>query len=439
VTAARATTTLGADLLAARPKRCRQNRHRFGFFVCRTATDALEPAASANHNGCRAPTSKLVSRTMKIAVPKEIREGERRVALVPESVVRLARKGVEIQIQSGAGVDAGFADDAYRAAGAAVVDSRAALLGEADTLVQVNVPLAETVSAMKADAVSISLLFPLVHQDLVRAFRDRGLTAISLDRIPRTTLAQSMDVLSSQATVAGYRAVLTAAHHLPKLFPLLMTAAGRVDPARVVILGAGVAGLVAIGIARRLGAVVEAYDVRAVVKQQVESLGAVFIDVGTQADAQSAGGYAKEVSEDFQRRANEVIAAHLADADVCITTALIPGRPAPLLVTAEMARRMKPGSVIIDLAAEQGGNCELTRADRQVVDNGITVLGPTNLPSDAAKDASRMFSRNVEKLILYLLEEGRLDLDFDKEIVRGCVVTHQGRIVDQQVAESIGA
>lgn len=361
------------------------------------------------------------------------------MALVPESVVRLARKGVEIQIQSGAGVDAGFADDAYRAAGAAVVDSRAALLGEADTLVQVNVPLAETVSAMKADAVSISLLFPLVHQDLVRAFRDRGLTAISLDRIPRTTLAQSMDVLSSQATVAGYRAVLTAAHHLPKLFPLLMTAAGRVDPARVVILGAGVAGLVAIGIARRLGAVVEAYDVRAVVKQQVESLGAVFIDVGTQADAQSAGGYAKEVSEDFQRRANEVIAAHLADADVCITTALIPGRPAPLLVTAEMARRMKPGSVIIDLAAEQGGNCELTRADRQVVDNGITVLGPTNLPSDAAKDASRMFSRNVEKLILYLLEEGRLDLDFDKEIVRGCVVTHQGRIIDQQVAESIGA
>jgi NAD(P) transhydrogenase subunit alpha len=272
----------------------------------------------------------------------------------------------------------------------------------------------------------------------VRALRDASVTGISLDRIPRTTLAQSMDVLSSQATIAGYRAVITAASHLPKLFPLFMTAAGRIEPARVVILGAGVAGLVAIGIARRLGAVVEAYDVRAVVKEQVESLGATFIDVGVAADAATSGGYAKEVSEDFQRRANEVIATHLEKADVCITTALIPGRPAPRLVTAEMARRMRPGSVIVDLAAEQGGNCELTKPGEVVKEGGVIVCGPTNLPSDAARDASQMFSRNIEKLILYILKDGKLDIDFGKEIVKGSVVTHDGSIVDTQVAEALG-
>lgn len=376
---------------------------------------------------------------MKIGIPTEIREGERRVALVPESVKRLHSKGVEFVVQAGAGASAGFLDDQYEAQGAKVVATREAVLSEADTLVQVNVPTAASLAGLKPGATTVSLLFPLVQKDLVKTLRDMSVTAISLDRIPRTTLAQSMDVLSSQATVAGYRAVLTAAQHLPKLFPLLMTAAGRVEPAKVVILGAGVAGLMAIGIARRLGAVVEAYDVRAVVKEQVESLGATFIDVGVQADAQTAGGYAKEVSEDFQKRANAVIADHLAKADVCITTALIPGRPAPRLVTAEMARRMRPGSVIVDLAAEQGGNCELTQADRVVTDSGIVIVGPTNLPSDAARDASQMFSRNVEKLLLYILKEGRLDIDFSKEIVKGSVVTHEGKIVDAQVAEAVGA
>ena len=376
---------------------------------------------------------------MKIGIPTEIREGERRVALVPESVKRLRSKGVEFVVQAGAGASAGFLDDQYEAQGAVVVATREAVLAEADTLVQVNVPTAASLAGLKPGATTVSLLFPLVQKDLVKTLRDMSVTAISLDRIPRTTLAQSMDVLSSQATVAGYRAVLTAAQHLPKLFPLLMTAAGRVEPAKVVILGAGVAGLIAIGIARRLGAVVEAYDVRAVVKEQVESLGATFIDVGVQADASTAGGYAKEVSEDFQKRANAVIADHLAKADVCITTALIPGRPAPRLVTAEMARRMRAGSVIVDLAAEQGGNCELTQADRVVTDSGIVIVGPTNLPSDAARDASQMFSRNVEKLLLYILKEGRLDIDFSKEIVKGSVVTHEGKIVDAQVAEAIGA
>lgn len=376
---------------------------------------------------------------MKIGIPTEVRPGERRVALVPESVKRLAHKGAEFVVQSGAGSSAGFLDDEYKALGARIVDSREALLAETDTFVQVNVPSPASLKGLKKGAVSISLMFPLVQHETVKALRDGSITGISLDRIPRTTLAQSMDVLSSQATVAGYRAVMTAANHLPKLFPLFMTAAGRIEPARVVILGAGVAGLVAIGISRRLGAVVEAYDVRAVVKEQIESLGATFIDVGVQADAATSGGYAKEVSEDFQRRANEVIAQHLEKADVCITTALIPGRPAPRLVTAEMARRMRAGSVIVDLAAEQGGNCELTRPDQLVTDSGVLIVGPTNLPSEAARDASGMFSRNVEKLILYMLKDGALNIDFSKEIIKGSVVTHDGAIVDTQVAESVGA
>jgi H+-translocating NAD(P) transhydrogenase subunit alpha len=376
---------------------------------------------------------------MKIGIVTEVRSGEQRVALVPESARRLASKGVGFLVQSGAGLGAGFKDADYEAVGATIVGSREAVLAEADTLVQVNVPDAATIGALKKGAATISLLFPLVQHDVVRALRDASVTGISLDRIPRTTLAQSMDVLSSQATVAGYRAVVTAATHLPKLFPLFMTAAGRIEPARVVILGAGVAGLVAIGIARRLGAIVEAYDVRAAVKEQVESLGATFIDVGVAADAATSGGYAKEVSEDFQRRANEVIATHLEKADVCITTALIPGRPAPRLVTAEMARRMRPGSVIVDLAAEQGGNCELTRPGEVLNEGGVIVCGPTNLPSDCARDASQMFSRNVEKLVLYILKDGRLDIDFGKEIVKGSVVTHEGSIVDAQVAEAVGA
>ncbi len=376
---------------------------------------------------------------MRIGIPTEVRPGERRVALVPESVKRLGNKGVTFSLQAGAGREAGFLDEEYQAAGATVVPTREAVLADADTLVQVNVPQPGDLVGLKKGAATISLMFPLVQHDTVRALRDASLTGISLDRIPRTTLAQSMDVLSSQATIAGYRSVLTAAYYLPKMFPLFMTAAGRIEPARVVILGAGVAGLVAIGIARRLGAVVEAYDVRAVVKEQVESLGATFIDVGVAADAQTAGGYAKEVGEDFQRRANEVIATHLERADVCITTALIPGRPAPRLVTAEMARRMRSGSVIVDLAAEQGGNCELTRPDEEVVDSGVRIVGPTNLPSEAARDASQMFSRNVEKLVLYLLKDGQLQIDFSKEIVKGSVVTHDGAIVDAQVAEAVGA
>ena len=375
---------------------------------------------------------------MKLGVPKETRAGERRVALVPESVKRLCSKGFDVLVEGGAGQAASFLDSVYQEAGATIASSAEEVVSSTDVILHVNAPTGEEIGCMRAGAATVGLMFPLVSHDLVRRLRDASVTGIALDRVPRITLAQSMDVLSSQSTVAGYRAVLVAAAYLPKLFPLMMTAAGRIEPARVLILGAGVAGLQAIGTARRLGAVVEAYDVRAVVKEQVESLGASFIEIESAEDAETAGGYAKGVSEEQQKRANEVIARHLEHTDVCITTALIPGRPAPRLLTADMARRMRAGSVIVDLAAEQGGNCELTKPGEVATEAGITIVGPTNLPSDVPFDASQMFSRNVEKLLLYLATDGRLEYDFDKEIVSGSVFTHDGKIVDEQVAELVG-
>ncbi len=375
---------------------------------------------------------------MKAGVVRETHPGERRVALVPESLSRIHARGVEFLVEAGAGAEAGFGDDEYREAGAEIVGDADNVLGAADLVVRVQAPGAGEIEASKAGATVIGLLFPLTAGPMVHQLRDARLTAIALDRIPRVTLAQSMDVLSSQSTVAGYRAAVLAAYRLPQFFPLLMTAAGRINPARVLVLGAGVAGLQAIATAHRLGAVVEAYDVRAVVREQVESLGASFVEVPATEDAETEGGYAREVSEESQRRANEVIAERLRSTDACITTALIPGRPAPRLITREMAEGMPNGSLIVDLAAEQGGNCELTKPGEEVRVNGVTVLGPLNLASDLAADASRMFSRNVEKLVLYLLTDGELHYDFDNEIVKGCVVTHGGEIVDSQVAEAVG-
>ena len=372
---------------------------------------------------------------MKVGIVRETREDERRVALVPESLERLRTKGIDAVVEAGAGVAAAFPDHQYSKTGAQVLSTGEEVLGSADLVVKVNAPRPEEIEQTRPKASVISLLFPLVQLELVSALRDRPLTAIALDRIPRITLAQSMDVLSSQSTVAGYRAAVLATYALPKFFPLLMTAAGRINPARVLVLGAGVAGLQAIATAHRLGALVEAYDVRAVVKEHVESLGATFVDVGLEEDAESEGGYAKEVSEEGQRRANEVIKERLREVDACITTALIPGRPAPRLLTADMVEVMKPGSVIIDLAAEQGGNCELTKPGEQISVGGVTIMGPTNLPGELAHDASSMFSRNVEKLILYLARGGELNFDFDNEIVQGCVVTHDGKVVDQEVNE----
>ncbi len=374
---------------------------------------------------------------MKAGVVRETHPGERRVALVPESVARINAKGVDFLVEAGAGAAAGFDDDAYRDAGAEIAATAGDVLASADLVVRVQAPDSNEIEASKAGAAVVGLLFPLTAAAMVQQLRDARLTAIALDRIPRVTLAQSMDVLSSQSTVAGYRAAVLAAYRLPQFFPLLMTAAGRIDPARVLVLGAGVAGLQAIATAHRLGAVVEAYDVRAVVKEQVESLGASFVEVPAIEDAETEGGYAREVSEESQRRANEVIAERLRSTDACITTALIPGRPAPRLITAEMVEGMPHGSLIVDLAAEQGGNCELTKPGEEINVNGVTVLGPLNLASDLAADASRMFSRNAEKLVLYLLADGELSFDFDNEIVKGCVVTHDGEIVDKQVAEAL--
>jgi NAD(P) transhydrogenase subunit alpha len=372
---------------------------------------------------------------MRIAVRKESAPGERRVAIVPDSVKRLAAKKIEVSVEAGAGVSAFASDDDYRATGARVDASLAALLADAEVVMQVRAPSLDDVKQLKEGSALVSLLHPLVNLELVRALAERKVTALAVDMIPRTTLAQMMDVLSSQATAAGYEAVLMAAAALPKFFPMLMTAAGTIAPARVLILGAGVAGLTAIGTARRLGAVVEAFDVRKVVKEQVESLGAKFVEVEAAEDAQAAGGYAKELSEDAKKKQAEAIARHVAKADVVICTALIPGRRAPVLVTAEMVKTMHAGGVIVDLAAEQQGNCELTKPGETVVEHGVTIIGSTDLTSRMCAHASQMYSRNMEKLLFYVTKDGAWKLDFKDEIVAGSVITHEGQIVHPKVKE----
>jgi NAD(P) transhydrogenase subunit alpha len=373
---------------------------------------------------------------MRIAVRKES-AGERRVAIVPESAKRLAAKKVEVSVESGAGAQSFAADDEYRAAGARVDASSDALLADADAVLQIRPPTIDEIGRLKEGSTFVSLLFPLVNHALVRALAARNVTAVAVDMIPRTTLAQMMDVLSSQATAAGYEAVLMAATALPRFFPMLMTAAGTIAQAKVLILGAGVAGLQAIGTARRLGAVVEAFDVRKVVKEQVESLGAKFVEVGDTEDAQTAGGYAKELGEEAKRKQAEAIARHVAKADVVICTALIPGRRAPVLVTADMVKSMRAGSVIVDLAAEQQGNCELTRPGETAVEHGVTIIGATDLTSRMSAHASQMYSRNMEKLLLYVTKDGAWKVDFKDEIVAGCFITHGGAIVHPKVKEVV--
>ncbi len=376
---------------------------------------------------------------MRLAVPRESTPGETRVAIVPDTIKRLVAKKVDVSIEAGAGERSFVRDDDYRAAGAKVQPSADALFAEADVVVQIHPPTAAQIGKLREGSALISLLYPLGSPDLVRALAARRVTAISADMIPRTTLAQSMDVLSSQTTAAGYHAVLLAATALPKFFPMLMTAAGTIPPAKVLVLGAGVAGLQAIATARRLGAVVEAFDVRKAVKEQVQSLGAKFVEVEGMADAQTAGGYAKEITEEEKQKQADVLKRHIAKSDACITTALIPGRRAPILITAEMVRGMRPGSVIVDLAAEQGGNCELCKPGQTIVDGGVTIIGTLNLQSKVAVDASQMYSRNMEKLIVHLLGDGALKIDLAEEITKGCVITHNGEVVNARVAESMTA
>ena len=375
---------------------------------------------------------------MQLGVVRETAAYERRVALVPETVKRLVARKHRIVVETGAGIAAGVSDADYVSAGAEVLRDAASVFAQADVLLRIQPPSDIEVALMRPDQTIISFVFALTRPDLVDKLAARGVNLLSVDAVPRTTLAQMMDVLSSQATLAGYRAVLLAAEALPKLMPMLMTAAGTIAPAKVLVVGAGVAGLQAIATARRLGATVEAFDVRRVAKEQVESLGARFVEVDGDEDAQTAGGYAREVSEAYKSRQAEVLAAHVAKADAVITTALIPGRPAPRIVTAAMVEGMHAGSVLVDLAAEQGGNCELTRPGERIrTPNGVTVIGEVNLPSQMAVHASQMWSRNMEKLLLHLLgkDSAQLQLDTDDEITRGVVTLRAGRVVDPRLAK----
>jgi NAD(P) transhydrogenase subunit alpha len=370
----------------------------------------------------------------RIFVPQETRPGERRVAAVPETVKKLVAAGFEVEVQREAGAAAGFADSAFSAAGAILTSSATASWRGADAVIKISEPLVTEIDALHPGAILIALLDPYRNLPLVRRMAERGVTAFAMELVPRTTRAQTLDVLSSQASIAGYKAVLVAASRLGKYFPMMMTAAGTVQPARVVVLGAGVAGLQALATARRLGAVVEVSDVRAAVKEQVESLGGRFIDLPELPAAEGAGGYAKEVSQEFLDQQRAILKGRVAQADVVVTTAQVPGRKAPTLLTREMVEAMHPGSVVVDLAASTGGNCELTRVDEDVVHHGVLVLGPANLAATVPGDASLLYARNVLHLIQLLAREGQLVVNEDDEVVAGTLLTHAGRVAHAGIA-----
>ncbi|MEX0907021.1 MAG: Re/Si-specific NAD(P)(+) transhydrogenase subunit alpha [Gemmatimonadota bacterium] len=373
---------------------------------------------------------------MNIVVPTEAAAGEARVALVPESVARLTAAGCVIGVEAGAGAAAGFDDAAYEAAGASIGTDRRTLLSAAGVVLTVRLLPSSDVDQLSPGTVLIGMLRPLQEAPAMKQLAERGVRALSLELVPRITRAQRMDSLSSQATVAGYRAVLLAAASHGKFFPMLMTAAGTIPPAKVLVLGAGVAGLQAIATARRLGAVVQGFDIRPAVKEQVESLGATW--VGLELDeAEGSGGYAKEVSEATQRREHEHLHRLVADADVVITTAQIPGRPAPVLITRDMVEAMKSGAIIVDLAAESGGNCELTRPDEDVRHGRALILGPSDIAAGMPIHASQMYSRNIEALVQHIVRDGVLQLDTEDEIVRECLVTDAGSIVHPRVIAAV--
>jgi NAD(P) transhydrogenase subunit alpha len=372
---------------------------------------------------------------MILGVPKERAEGERRVALVPDDIHRLS--GIDIVIESGAGGEAGFSDSDYLEKGARLTSEMASLY-QSDIIIKVQTPSEEEVEAMKEGSLLISFLYPLMNLKVVKKLSQRRVTAFAMDLIPRISRAQSMDALSSQSTVYGYRAVVLAAENLPRFFPLLMTAAGTVPPARVLVIGAGVAGLQAIATARRLGAIVEAYDVRPQVRQEIESLGAKFIEMPIVIeDAQDSSGYAKVQSEDFYLRQQKFLAERCSLADVVISTALVPGQRAPVLISEEAVRGMRRGSVIVDLAAEQGGNCILTEKGRTTVKHGVTIIGPVNLASSMAPQASQLYSRNVTNYLLTLIRRGSLLLDLKDELISAPLVVHQGEVRHPQTRSAL--
>lgn len=381
---------------------------------------------------------------MIAAVPRETVPGENRVALIPASVPRLAKAGLEVMVERSAGELAGFPDEQYVESGARIVPDRNDLFA-ADVIVQVRAGGAgpqvgqPDLGPLREGQVVIGTCDPLGAPRVIQQFAARAVKLFALEMLPRTARAQSMDVLSSMATVAGYRSVLLAAERLPKMFPMLMTAAGTITPAKVFVMGVGVAGLQAIATARRLGAVVSANDIRPVVKEQVESLGARFVQLELDtADAEDRGGYAKQMDEEFLCRQREMINRVVAESDVVITTAAVPGKKAPTLVTAQMVAGMAPGSVIVDVAAASGGNCELTVPGETVVAHGVSILGPANLPSEVPYHASQMYANNVTAFLLHLVDDGRLKIDVDDEIVRQTLMTREGKVVNERVCELLG-
>ena len=382
---------------------------------------------------------------MIVGVAKETFPGERRVALVPAAVASLAGAGLEVVAETGAGREAGFPDELYEEKGATIVTGRVEVFEQADVICQVRTLGANPqegradLELMRTDQVIVGLAEPLSDAEPTQAVAGQGVALFAMELMPRITRAQSMDVLSSQATVQGYKAVLLAADTLPRMFPMLMTAAGTLAPAKVFIMGAGVAGLQAIATARRLGGVVRAYDIRPAVKDEVESLGARFLELELEVDgSEGKGGYAKAMDDQFYQKQQDLMTAAVAESDVVITTAAVPGKRAPVLVTEQMVEGMAPASVIIDLAAERGGNCELTRPDETVVAHGVTILGPTNLPATVPYHASQMYAKNISAFLLHLIEDGRLELDLDDEITQQTLLTRGGEIVQRRVRELLG-
>jgi NAD(P) transhydrogenase subunit alpha len=376
---------------------------------------------------------------MKVGIPNETASGENRVATVPDVIKRLSKKGVDVVVESGAGAAASIPDEQFADAGATIATDPGEVWG-ADVVAKVRAPSTEEIRRLREGGVLIGFLAPLTAPETTRALADAKVTAFAMEAIPRITRAQSMDALSSQATVAGYRAVLIAALEMGRFFPMLTTAAGTIKPAGVLVLGAGVAGLQAIATARRLGAQVTAFDVRAAVKEQVQSLGAKFLELDLDADAEGTGGYAKALDEDAQRRQQEQLAKAAGRFDVVITTALIPGKPAPKLLIEDAVRNMKPGSVIVDLAGEAGGNTEITEPGQTVVRHDVTIASPLNLPSDMPDHASQLYARNVMALLeLMAGDEGALELDWDDEIIKGAAITRDGEIVHDGAKQAVGA
>ena len=369
---------------------------------------------------------------MKISIPKETIHGETRVAATPQSVKELIKAGYKVNIETGAGTSSFISDDDFKNAGANIVSSTNELFKDSDIIIKVAAPTSDEIELMPKNSILVSFFQPTIELEKVKSISNKNITGLSMHLVPRTTLAQKMDALSSQANIAGYKAVLMGSSHMNVYMPLLMTAAGTIRPAKVLILGAGVAGLQAIATAKRLGAQVEAFDVRPEVKEQVESLGAKFVEVSSDSDdGVGEGGYAKETSDEYKQKQQELIKEHISKADMVVTTALIPGRKAPILIGKDVVELMKPGSVIMDLAAENGGNCEVTEKDKIITHNDVIVDGTSNIPATMPVHASELYAKNISALVLYMTKENNLNLDMDDEIISGSSFTHEGKITHE--------